>query len=66
MGFESSLKLGKESEECIKLLEKSLDKSGGAGNLEKLEKVTNIITKSIGSIEEYGLEECVNLETYLK
>ena len=65
MGFESSLKLGKESEECIKLLEKSLDKSGGAGNLEKLEKVTNIITKSIGSIEEYGLEECVNLETYL-
>ena len=65
MGFESSLKLGKESEECIKLLEKSLDKSGGACNLEKLEKVTNIITKSIGSIEEYGLEECVNLETYL-
>ena len=65
MGFESSLKLGKESEECIKLLEKALDKSGGAGNLEKLEKVTNIIAKLAGSIEEYGLEECVNLEIYL-
>ena len=65
MGFKSSLKLGEESEECMKLLEKALDKSGGAGNLKKLEKVTNIITKSIGSIEEYGLEECVNLETYL-
>eukprot|EP00919_Chromeraceae_sp_WS-2016_P054900 GHVR01130554.1.p1 GENE.GHVR01130554.1~~GHVR01130554.1.p1 ORF type:complete len:317 (+),score=57.63 GHVR01130554.1:1259-2209(+) len=65
MGFESSLKLGKESEECMKLLEKALDKSGGASNLEKLEKVTNIIAKLAGSIEEYGLEECVNLETYL-
>jgi hypothetical protein len=65
MGFEGSLKLGKESEECIKLLEKALDKSGGAGNLEKLEKVTNIIAKLAGSIEEYGLEECVNLEIYL-
>lgn len=65
MGFKSSLKLGKESEECMKLLEKALDKSGGAGNLEKLEKVTNIIAKANWSIEEYGLEECVNLETYL-
>lgn len=65
MGFKSSLKLGKESEECMKLLEKALDKSGGASNLEKLEKVTNIIAKLAGSIEEYGLEECVNLEVYL-